>query len=200
MLKKKVKRGGCDAEEDATWLAGPYWPVVWSRVSSGSRHVLGSGSQTETWPTEATQWQSTCCTTIHCQLKKWSHKRVHRQTDRHTRRCRDRDWQRQTDVPVHGVAELSIHDHGFEHGAFTHHKLDHSVDEREQIPRRKTQLKQTDSEQVTLLLPKAKPVCLLPWPSTASGPKYTKCNNTWRCKTHGTMHVLDLNYFLHCVW
>lgn len=167
-------------------MAGPHWPVVWSRVSSGSTRVLGSGSQTETWPTEATQWL-----TVSLLMNKIHYGTWHNQNGHH---------RRHTNIPVHGIAKLSIHDHGFEHGAFTHHKLDHSVDEREQIPRRKTQLKQTDSEQVTLLLPKAKPVCLLPWPSTASGPKYTKCNNTWRCKTHGTMHVLDLNYFLHCVW
>lgn len=48
--------------------------------------------------------------------------------------------------PVHGIVDLSVHDHGFKHWAFTHHKLDHSVDEREQIPRREAQLRQTDSD------------------------------------------------------
>lgn len=48
--------------------------------------------------------------------------------------------------PVHGIIDFSVHDHGFKHWAFTHHKLDHSVDEREQIPTRKTQLKQTVSD------------------------------------------------------
>lgn len=48
--------------------------------------------------------------------------------------------------PVHGIVDLSVHDHGFKHWAFTHHKLDHSVDEREQIPTREAQLKQTDSD------------------------------------------------------
>ena len=58
-------------------------------------------------------------------------------------------------IPVHGIAELSIHDHGFEHGALTHHKLDHSVDEREQIPRRKTQLKQNGFRAVDPSSPEA---------------------------------------------
>lgn len=52
----------------------------------------------------------------------------------------------QMNSPVHGIVDLSVHDHGFKHWSFTHHKLDHSVDEREQIPTRKTQLKQTDSD------------------------------------------------------
>lgn len=44
--------------------------------------------------------------------------------------------------PVHGIVDFSVHNHSFKHGAFTHHELDHSVDKREQIPTRKTQLKQ----------------------------------------------------------
>lgn len=52
----------------------------------------------------------------------------------------------QLSSPVHGIVDLSVHDHGFKHWSFTHHKLDHSMDEREQIPTRKTQLKQTDSD------------------------------------------------------
>ena len=33
--------------------------------------------------------------------------------------------------PVHGVVDLTVHDHGFEHGPLAHNKLDHSVDEGE---------------------------------------------------------------------
>lgn len=43
--------------------------------------------------------------------------------------------------PVEWIIDLSVHDHGFKHGTLTHNKLDHSMDEREQIPTRKTQLK-----------------------------------------------------------
>lgn len=57
-----------------------------------------------------------------------------------------REHDEQLALPVHGIVDFSVHDHGFKHWAFTHHKLDHSVDEREQIPTRKTQLKQTDSD------------------------------------------------------
>lgn len=36
--------------------------------------------------------------------------------------------------PEHGVVNLSIHDHGLKHGTFPHHKLDHSVNQTQQIP------------------------------------------------------------------
>lgn len=53
-----------------------------------------------------------------------------------------RSWHFHEHLPVHGIVDFSVHNHSFKHGAFTHHKLDHSVDKREQIPTRKTQLKQ----------------------------------------------------------
>lgn len=43
--------------------------------------------------------------------------------------------------PVERIIDFSVHDHGFKHRTLTHHKFDHSMDEREQIPTRKTQLK-----------------------------------------------------------
>lgn len=108
-------------------------PVVWSRASIGSIHALGSGSQIETWKKKSNQKYEHM---HHNYKKKTTHKLI--------------KGIYITDVqlhqPVHGIVDFSVHDHGFKHWAFTHHKLDHSVDEREQIPTRKTQLKQTDSD------------------------------------------------------
>lgn len=53
--------------------------------------------------------------------------RGHRKVDAHTARCGGAS-------PVVRVACLLVHDHGFEHGALAHHKLNHPVDEEQEVP------------------------------------------------------------------